>query len=92
MTVLDGGELLARTLRQAGVEEIFALHGGHLESSYQGRVNNHIRLTDTRHEAAASHAADGMRGPQLLEHLPPEAQTIVLGVCMESARIEPMLV
>jgi hypothetical protein len=33
-----------------------------------------------------------MRGPQLLEHLPPEAQTIVLGVCMESDRIEPMLV
>jgi acetolactate synthase I/II/III large subunit len=59
MTVLDGGELLARTLRQAGVEEIFALHGGHLESFYQGCVNNHIRLTDTRHEAAAGHAADG---------------------------------
>lgn len=64
MTVLDGGELLARTLRQAGVEEIFALHGGHLESFYQGCVNNHIRLTDTRHEAAAATRRTAMRGPQ----------------------------
>ncbi|WP_374575068.1 thiamine pyrophosphate-binding protein [Phenylobacterium sp.] len=59
MAMLDGGELLARTLKQAGVDEIFALHGGHLESLFQGCVNNQIRLTDTRHEAAAGHAADG---------------------------------
>lgn len=56
---LDGGELLARTLAAAGVNEIFALHGGHLESLFQGCIANGIRLTDTRHEAAAGHAADG---------------------------------
>jgi len=59
MAMLDGGELLARTLKAAGVEEAFALHGGHLEALFQGCVNNQIRLTDTRHEAAAGHAADG---------------------------------
>lgn len=59
MTRLDGGELLARTLAKAGVREVFALHGGHLESFLQGCVHNNIRLTDTRHEAAAGHAADG---------------------------------
>ncbi|MEQ1756191.1 MAG: thiamine pyrophosphate-binding protein [Micropepsaceae bacterium] len=59
MDRLDGGELLARTLAKAGVREIFALHGGHLESFLQGCVHNNIRLTDTRHEAAAGHAADG---------------------------------
>jgi acetolactate synthase I/II/III large subunit len=59
MTRLNGGELLARTLAQAGVRNVFALHGGHLESFLQGCVRNEIRLTDTRHEAAAGHAADG---------------------------------
>lgn len=59
MKRLDGGELLARTLAEAGIKEVFALHGGHLESFLQGCVHNNIRLTDTRHEAAAGHAADG---------------------------------
>ncbi len=59
MSKLDGGELLARTLAEAGVTEVFALHGGHLESLFQGCIANGIRLTDTRHEAAAGHAADG---------------------------------
>ncbi len=59
MAHVDGGELLARTLAKAGVHDIFALHGGHLESFLQGCVHNGIRLIDTRHEAAAGHAADG---------------------------------
>lgn len=58
MSHLNGGELLARTLAKAGVKEVFALHGGHLEAFLQGCVHNNIRLTDTRHEAAAGHAAD----------------------------------
>ena len=58
MTHIDGGELLARTLTAAGVRDVFALHGGHLESFFQGCLNNDIHLLDTRHEAAAGHAAD----------------------------------
>lgn len=56
---IEGGELLARTLRVAGVDTVFALHGGHLESFYRGCFNNEIRLVDFRHESAAGHAADG---------------------------------
>ncbi len=54
----DGGELLARTLEAAGVEEVFALHGGHLESFWQACVRHGLRLTDFRHESSAGHAAD----------------------------------
>lgn len=54
----DGGELLARTLKEAGVEEVFALHGGHLEAFWQGCLRHGLRLTDFRHEASAGHAAD----------------------------------
>lgn len=56
---LDGGELLGRTLAAAGVERIFALHGGHLESFWQSCLRHNIELTDFRHEASAGHAADG---------------------------------
>ncbi len=55
---LTGGDLLARTLREAGVKQAFALHGGHLEALLKGCVDNDIALLDFRHEAAAGHAAD----------------------------------
>ncbi len=55
---LTGGELLAKTLKAAGVKQVFALHGGHLDSFFKGCVDEDIELIDTRHEAAAGHAAD----------------------------------
>jgi thiamine pyrophosphate-dependent acetolactate synthase large subunit-like protein len=58
MTKVDGGELLARTLAQAGATDVFALHGGHLDSFLQGCRRNGVRLIDTRHEATAGHAAE----------------------------------
>lgn len=56
---LDGGALAARTLADAGVEVIFALHGGHLDTFFTGCVRYGIKLVDCRHEAAAVNAADG---------------------------------
>ncbi len=53
-----GGQLLARTLKGAGVEQVFALHGGHLEALLKGCIEEGITLTDFRHESAAGHAAD----------------------------------
>ena len=53
-----GGDLLAQTLRRAGVTQVFALHGGHLEALLKGCVENDIAMLDFRHEAAAGHAAD----------------------------------
>ena len=56
---VDGGELVARTLKEFGVEVAFGLHGGHLDSLLIGLRRNGIRLVDTRHEAVAVNAADG---------------------------------
>lgn len=56
---LVGGQILARTLKAAGVKQAFALHGGHLEALLKGCVDEGIALTDFRHESAAGHAADG---------------------------------
>ncbi len=53
-----GGELLAKTLQTEGVTEVFSLHGGHLDSFLVACRDHGIRLTDTRHEASAGHAAE----------------------------------
>jgi acetolactate synthase-1/2/3 large subunit len=59
MASITGGELLIRTLKQAGVRNVFGLHGAHLETLFQACVRHGIRITDTRTEAAAGHAAEG---------------------------------
>ncbi len=57
--MLDGGRLAAKTLKAAGVEVVFAIHGGHLDTILVGCKAEGIRLVDFRHEAAAVNAADG---------------------------------
>ena len=52
------GELVAAALSGLGVTEVFALHGSHLDPLYMACEEFGIRLTDTRHEASAGHAAD----------------------------------
>jgi acetolactate synthase-1/2/3 large subunit len=52
------GELAAAALKGLGVTEVFALHGSHLDPLYMACEEFGIRLTDTRHEASAGHAAD----------------------------------
>ena len=54
----DGGELLVRTLKAADVDCAFVLHGGHLDPIFQACLDHDLHLVDTRHEAAAGHAAD----------------------------------
>ncbi|MES5483316.1 thiamine pyrophosphate-binding protein [Bradyrhizobium sp. INPA03-11B] len=58
MEQVTGGALLARTLGAAGVQDVFTLHGGHLDAFLVACRNHGIRLTDTRHEASAGHAAE----------------------------------
>ncbi len=55
---VHGGKLAARTLKQAGVEVIFTLSGGHIMPIYDGCIDEGIRIIDVRHEQAAVHAAD----------------------------------
>lgn len=52
------GELAAAALAGLGVTEVFALHGSHLDPLFLACGEFGIRLTDTRHEASAGHAAD----------------------------------
>src|SRR3990167_6049615 len=58
MADLTGGELVAKTLKQAGVNHIFTLCGGHILPIYEGCLTHGIRIIDVRHEQAAAHAAD----------------------------------
>ncbi|HXX44563.1 MAG TPA: thiamine pyrophosphate-binding protein [Candidatus Acidoferrales bacterium] len=59
MAKISGGELLVRTLMRANVKHIFGLHGAHLETIFQSCLDHNIPITDTRHEVAAGHAAEG---------------------------------
>jgi len=57
--MITGGELLIRTLMRANVKHVFGLHGAHLETIFQSCLDHQIPITDTRHEVAAGHAAEG---------------------------------
>ena len=58
MADLTGGQLVARTLRQAGVGHVFTLCGGHILPIYDGCLTEGVGIIDVRHEQAAAHAAD----------------------------------
>ncbi|KAA0236698.1 thiamine pyrophosphate-binding protein, partial [bacterium] len=57
--LIDGGEMIARMIKQEGVNHLFTLSGGHVQNIYEGCLNNGIQVIDTRHEQSAGHAADG---------------------------------
>jgi acetolactate synthase-1/2/3 large subunit len=59
MAQIDGGDLVARTLKQEGIDCIFTLCGGHVMNIYNGCLDQGIRVVDVRHEQAAGHAAEG---------------------------------
>src|SRR6266567_701928 len=59
MGLIHGGWLVAKTLKQEGVEVVFTLSGGHIAAIYDGCLREGIRVVDTRHEQAAVHAAEG---------------------------------
>src|SRR6058998_70556 len=57
--VISGGHLVARALKNEGVDTIFMLCGGHIIDIYDGCIDEGIRIIDVRHEQVAAHAADG---------------------------------
>jgi acetolactate synthase-1/2/3 large subunit len=59
MAQVHGGRLVAQALRRHGVAHVFTLCGGHIQAIYEGCLDEHIRVVDTRHEQTAGHAADG---------------------------------
>lgn len=58
MAKRQGGWLLAKTLYDLGVKEIFTLGGGHINPIYKACSDLEIRLIDTHHEQGAAMAAD----------------------------------
>ena len=58
-SVISGGHLVAKALKQEGVDTIFTLCGGHIIDIYDGCLDEGIRIIDVRHEQTAAHAADG---------------------------------
>ncbi len=57
--VISGGHLVAKALKQEGVDTIFTLCGGHIIDIYDGCLDEGIKIIDVRHEQTAAHAADG---------------------------------
>ena len=57
--IISGGHLVAKALKNEGVDTIFTLCGGHIIDIYDGCVDEGIRVIDVRHEQVAAHAADG---------------------------------
>ena len=57
--VISGGHLVAKALKNEGVDTIFTLCGGHIIDIYDGCLDEGIRVIDVRHEQTAAHAADG---------------------------------
>ena len=57
--VVSGGHLVAKALKNEGVDTIFTLCGGHIIDIYDGCLDEGIKIVDVRHEQVAAHAADG---------------------------------
>lgn len=59
MSQINGGALVAKVLKQEGVEYIFTLCGGEIDPILQECTDEGIGVIDTRHEQAAVFAAEG---------------------------------
>lgn len=58
MGQIHGGHIVARALKNEGVDVLFTLTGGHILPILDGCVQEGIRVVDFRHEQAAAHAAE----------------------------------
>ena len=60
MSTITGGELLARTLANEGVQFVFGLQCPEIDPFLAALESNGIRFVTIRHEAAAVHMAEGL--------------------------------
>ena len=58
MAKIHGGQIIARALRNEGVDTLFTLTGGHIVPILDGCMLEGIRVVDVRHEQSAAHAAE----------------------------------
>lgn len=59
MSSVTGADLLVASLKRRGVDTLFLLMGGPLESTVNGCAKQGMRLVDTRHEQGAAMMAHG---------------------------------
>ncbi|TXT67487.1 MAG: Acetolactate synthase [Promethearchaeota archaeon] len=57
---MNGGEIIAETLKKNGVNFIFTLCGGHISPILVGAKKKNIKVIDVRHEPTAVFAADAI--------------------------------
>jgi acetolactate synthase-1/2/3 large subunit len=74
MATADGGQLVARIMRENRTRYCFAINGGHLFPILAQLRNHEIKLIHMRHEQATAYAADGYA-----------RMTGEVGVCMVTA-------
>jgi acetolactate synthase-1/2/3 large subunit len=58
MAKIHGGQIIARALRNEGVDIIFTLTGGHIVPILDGCHQEGMKIVDVRHEQTAAHAAE----------------------------------
>jgi acetolactate synthase-1/2/3 large subunit len=58
MTVIDGGALVGRILKERQVKFLFAINGGHTFPILANLRNNDVQMIHMRHEQACAYAAD----------------------------------
>lgn len=58
MAKIHGGQIVARALKNEGVDTLFTLTGGHIVPILDGCLSEGIKIVDVRHEQSAAHAAE----------------------------------
>ena len=58
MAKIHGGQIIARALKNEGVDTLFTLTGGHIVPILDGCLQEGIRIVDVRHEQTAAHASE----------------------------------
>jgi len=56
---IRGGALIARALKEKGIEKVFTLSGGFCNPAIEGFIECQIEVTNCPHEQIAGHLADG---------------------------------
>ena len=57
--MLRGGQLLAKSFKEKGIEHVFTLAGGFCNPALEGFMNHQIPVINCPHEQIAGHLADG---------------------------------
>ena len=57
--MVRGGQLLAKSFKEKGIDHVFTLAGGFCNPALEGFMNHQIPVINCPHEQIAGHLADG---------------------------------